>query len=215
MPAGQSFKTIALVTALIALGAGVGFCSARYYRSPPQPQIEGLLWPNPKQLGPFAAIDQDGRTFGLDRLLGKWTFLFFGYTHCPDVCPITLAVLAQLEREIGNGSDAGGVQTVFVTVDPGRDTTPRLREYVRYFSPRLVGIGGTQAQIESLTGPLGIAVLIGPPDGNGNYAVDHSASVFLTDPKGRLVAVFGAPHDATAILGRFRQIRAFIERVDA
>lgn len=215
MSQAQSFRSTAIIVGLIALGAGIGVYSARYYQPAPPAAIDGMMWPNPKQIGPFAAVDQDGRPFGLDQLLGKWSFLFFGYTHCPDVCPITLAVLGQLEREINKDNNGMPAQMVFVTVDPQRDTTQQLREYVRYFSPDMIGVGGTQAEIQSLTGQMGIAVLPGAPDARGDYIVDHSASVFLSDPKGRLLSIFPAPQNAEAMLGRFRQIRDFVARVDA
>jgi protein SCO1/2 len=200
--------TLLAVVALAALGAGVGAFTARYYHSPPAPpEIPGLLWPNPKQVGAFEAVDEEGRPFGLERLKGRWSFLFFGYTNCPDVCPITLAVLDRVQRQ----AEAGNVQTVFVSVDPERDTLERIKQYVEYFNPEFSGVGGSLAQVRSLTDQLGIPFVHEPPGETGNYFVDHSAAVFLVDPEARLVSVFSPPHDAGEILGRFREIRAFIE----
>lgn len=215
MPSPQSLRTTALIVGLIAFGAGIGAFTARYYPPAPTARIEGLMWPNPKQLGPFAAVDQDGRPFTLDRLLGKWSFLFFGYTHCPDVCPVTLSVLSQFERRLAEDKVDAPAQMVFVSVDPQRDTTVRVRDYVRYFSPGMIGVSGTEAEIQSLTSQIGIAILHYDPDPQGNYLVDHSASVFLIDTKGRLLLVFPAPQNAEAMLGRFRQALDFMKRADA
>ena len=209
-----SLRRTAIIIGLIALAAGIGAFSARYYQPAPDAAVEGLMWPNPKQIGAFAAVDQDGRPFTRDRLLGKWSFLFFGYTHCPDVCPVTLAVLGQLERILGENKVNVPSQMVFVSVDPQRDTTTQIRDYVRYFSPAMIGVSGTEAEIQSLTSQIGIAVLHYDPDPQGNYLVDHSASVFLTDPKGRLLMVFPAPQNAEAMLARFRQALEFMRRAD-
>lgn len=201
-----------VVVALVALGAGIGVYSARYYQSAPA-AIEGLMWPNPKQVGTFAAVDHEGREFGVGQLEGKWSFLFFGYTHCPDICPITLAVLGRVQDALETGGiDGVPVQTVFVSVDPERDTPEKLTQYVRHFHERLIGLGGTPAQVQGLTAQLGIAFYHGQPGPDGDYLVDHSASVFLLDPQARLVAILSAPHEADRILARFREIRAFIEQ---
>jgi len=195
---------------MISLAMGVGFYYAGYYQAKARPDVEGLLWPNPKQLRAFATVDQDSNVFGLDRLQGKWSFLFFGYTHCPDVCPLTLAVLNEFLNQVkGEYQD---IQVLFITVDPQRDNSQRLKEYVNYFNPGFIGLGGNINQIESLTSQLGVVFLYGEKSGDGNYIVDHSASIFLTDPKGRVVAVFTSPHQVDSIKGRYKIIRDFIEQ---
>lgn len=204
------FRITGALVSMIALAMGIGFYFAGYYQSQTRPDVEGLLWPNPHQLHPFATIDDNGRVFGLDRLRGKWTFLFFGYTHCPDVCPLTLAVLNQvLEQEKDKYRD---LQVVFVTVDPGRDDTQRLKKYVTYFNPGFIGLGGTIQQIQSLTSQVGVFFQYGKKSQDGNYVVNHSASIFLTDPKGRIVGVFTAPHQVDSIKDRYKMIRKFIEQ---
>lgn len=204
------FRIIGALVCMAVLAMGIGFYFAGYYRSQARPDIEGLLWPNPKQLRAFATIDDNGKVFGLDRLQGKWTFLFFGYTHCPDVCPLTLAVLNQvLNQEKGRYKD---LQVVFVTVDPNRDNTQRLKKYVSYFNPEFIGLGGSMVQIQSLTSQVGVFFQNGKRDKDGNYTVNHSASIFLTDPKGRVVAVFTPPHQVETIKDRYKMIREFIEQ---
>ena len=211
----RTLRLLAFSIALVALGAGIGTWSARWYR--PQPEsIEGLMWPNPKQLRTFQAIDQEGREFGVEQLRGKWSFVFFGYTHCPDVCPVTLAVLGRVQSALDSDVPAGApVQTVFVSVDPARDTPDQLAQYVRHFHERFIGLGGTLEQVQGLTAQLGIAFYHDAPAPDGSYLVDHSASVFLLDPEARLVSIFPAPQDADRILAKFRQIRSFIEQAAA
>ena len=196
---------------MMAMGLGVGYYSAGYYQVNTRPDIEGLLWPDSKQLLAFATIDQSGQVFGIDRLQGRWSFLFFGYTHCPDVCPLTLAVLNDLLRQLQGSAEARDTQVIFITVDPERDSAGRLQEYVSYFNPAFIGLGGTIAQVMSLASQVGAVYMYGDKSATGDYIVDHTAAVFLTDPRGRVVAVFSAPHLVDSIRDRYKMIREFVE----
>ena len=203
------FIYLAALLCLICLAAGVGFYYVKYDRTQTRPQIEGLLWPNPKRLQAFTTTDLNGKAFGLEQLRGKWSFLFFGYTHCPDVCPLTLAVLNNfLNHEKGKYKD---LQVAFVTVDPDRDSRQRLKKYVNYFNPGFIGLRGNIAQIKGLAGQLGVAFSYGKKSRDGSYTVNHSAAIFLIDPKGREVAVFTAPHQVDSIKERYKMIRDFID----
>ena len=156
--------------------------------------------------------DHRGEPFGLRRLEGRWSFLFFGYTHCPDVCPTTLSMLAKVSRELSADGVAGdGAQFVFVSVDPARDMPARLGEYVAYFDPDFLGVTGPDNALEALTRQLGIFVSRDAPDGTGNYIVGHGAAVLLIDPESRLVGVYQAPHDPSGIADSFQRIRHFLE----
>lgn len=166
------------------------------------------LFADPKPLTPFTLTDDRNRVFDLDRLKGKWSFLFFGFTHCPDVCPTTLAVLARAREHIArNTVGANDVQFVFVSVDPNRDSAGKLRQYVGYFDASFVGVTGDDAQIARLAGQLGAPYRVASTPGADNYAVVHSTAVFLLDPRARYHAVFTPPHDAQAISERFRVVR--------
>lgn len=129
-------------------------------------------------------------------LLGRWTMLFFGYTHCPDVCPTTLATMAEVVR----GLDAATrPQVLFVSVDPERDTAELLAAYVPKFDPAFIGARGRDEDLAPLLAHLGVMVARQPRDANGQYGVDHTASMFLIDPKARLKAAFGWPHDPARV----------------
>lgn len=196
---------------MMSIGLGIGFYFAGHYQSQNRPDIQGLLWPDPKQLQAFTTIDQSGQMFGIDRLQGRWSLLFFGYTHCPDVCPLTLAVLNDLYRQLQGSAEARDLQVIFVTLDPERDTTERLQEYVRYFNPAFIGLGGSIDQIMTLAGQVGAFYMYGDKSATGDYLVDHTAAVFLIDPRGRLVAIFSAPHLVDSIRERYKMIREFVE----
>ena len=203
---------ISIIAFLLGLATGLGIYSAKYYRmdTSAKPAIKGLLWPNPKQLLPFKTIDHKGREFGLNHLQGKWSFLFFGYTHCPDICPITLTVMSQVHEQLVAKGKASNVQILFVSVDPERDTPDQLKTYVKYFNPDLIGLGGTEQQINSLSRQIGIAYMKGEETASGDYLVDHSASVILIDPQGRFVSLFSAPQQVDSTVEQFIAVREFI-----
>ena len=166
------------------------------------------LFPDPKPLTAFAFTDHENRAFDLSRLKGKWSFLFFGYTHCPDICPTTLATLARAHENIVKSmADAKEVQFVFISVDPNRDTAGKLRQYVTYFDTAFLGVTGDNAQLGNLAGQLGAAYQVAITPGMEDYPVYHTAAVFLVDPRARYHAVFTPPLDAEGISKRFKVLR--------
>src|SRR5258708_16059500 len=122
------------------------------------------LFPDPKPLTAFALTDHENRVFDLSRLKGKWSFLFFGYTHCPDICPTTLAILARAHEKIAKSAvGAKDVQFVFISVDPNRDTAGKLRQYVSFFDPPFLGVTGDDPQPRNLPGHLRAAYEVPAP----------------------------------------------------
>lgn len=167
------------------------------------------LFPAPKPLAAFAFTDHENRVFDVSRLKGKWSFLFFGYTHCPDICPMTLATLARARESIVKSTaGAQDVQFVFISVDPKRDTAGKLAQYVTYFDATFLGVTGDDAQLGNLAGQLGAAYQVEVKPGTENYPVYHTAAVFLVDPRARYHAVFAPPFDAEGISRRFEVLRA-------
>lgn len=204
----QSVKMGLLVSGLVVLAAVIGVLAAMYQGQEPEPTVPGLLWPGPKTLGAFSVIDHDNNPFTLADLRGKWSLLFFGFTHCPDICPVTLAVMDKTHSRLDKARD---VQFVFVTVDPERDTPERMEQYLTSFNPEFVGLGGSAEQIAGLTGQIGLPYFRDKTQDEENYLIDHGASLFMIDPLGRLVGIFSAPHDALDVTDRFNRIREFIE----
>ena len=210
----KTLTTLALMTALMIIGALLGIYTNRFYHPAPSAEsVPGLLWPNPKQLTEFTTINQTGETFGLENLKGKWSLVFFGYTHCPDVCPITLTLLGQIHDRLEQYASPG-LQTVFVSVDPVRDTPERLSGYIGYFHPDFIALGGSLDQVNGLASQIGIASSHGAVEADGSYPVNHSTSILLIDPQARLTGIFSAPHDAETIIRQFASIVEFINRQD-
>jgi protein SCO1/2 len=189
-----------LMAALVAMvSAAAGFSLWKLRQEGPAEMTAALrILPEPRVLADFDLVDQDGEPFSLQRLNGKWSLLFFGFTHCPDVCPSALYDLHQVNQAVaGAGGNKAAYQVIFVSVDPERDSPQRLKDYVDYFDPDFLAVTGSPEQLAALSKQIGVAYRIEPHEpGNENYTVDHSASVMLTDPRGRLHGVFPAPHDA-------------------
>ncbi|MHB1245659.1 MAG: SCO family protein [Sulfuriferula sp.] len=130
----------------------------------------------------FNLTNDNGQAVTADAYHGKLVLLYFGYTNCPDVCPTTLATLAQAVR--GLGADADKVRVLFVSVDPARDTAPVLKSYAGAFGPQFVGLSGNEKALDALTRRYRVVYSLDKPDAQGNYAVNHSSGVFIFDGSG-------------------------------
>lgn len=190
-----------LLLTLVVVAAGIAVNQWR--NAPTAAATDYYAYNPPLPLPEFMLTDHEGKLFDRLRFVGQWSFVFFGYTHCPDVCPAAMTVFQQLSRQIGPGA---AVQYVLVSVDPERDTPAHLGRYVKHFHPGFVGATGPHAELARLTGPLGVHYARGP-ERDGLYEVEHSAAIFLVGPDARLRAVFSAPQDATRMAAGFRQLR--------
>lgn len=137
--------------------------------------------------GPFRLTDQDGRTVTEQDLLGRPSLVFFGYTHCPDVCPATMFDISQIMQALG--PDADRTRAVFITVDPERDTQPVLKDYMSSFDPHIAGLTGDLPAITAVAKEYRAYFKKVPIDG-GDYAMDHTAITYLMDKDGRFVSPF-------------------------
>ncbi|MGN6514897.1 MAG: SCO family protein [Rhizomicrobium sp.] len=137
--------------------------------------------------GPFALTDQNGKAYTNQNLHGHWTLLYFGYTHCPDVCPLTLEMISDTLTKLG--PKAARVTPVFVTVDPDRDTASVMGQYVAAFGKSFVGLTGTDAQIARMLREYRVYAKTRPLKGGG-YSMDHSGQIYLLDPNGKFVGTY-------------------------
>jgi protein SCO1/2 len=180
---------------------------------PPRPlpaALNDVLLPEPRPLEDFALTDMNGKPFDLKRLNEGWSFIFFGYTHCPDICPTALTTLRlaakQLEQGEGNYRDT---RFVFISVDPRRDSLAQLKQYVGYFHPDFLAATGDKGQIDTLARQLGAVYMFDGDTDSEDYIVNHSASIVLVDPQGRWVGRFNPPHSAAAIADEYRALRDY------
>lgn len=200
-------RVLIAAVAIMAFALGLGGGYLWHHQAKPAPQLQRatVLPDGPRQLPPFQLQDQDGRPFSHAQLKGHWTLLFFGYTHCPDICPLTLAEAKGFSDRTASTPYGGDTRVVFVSVDPKRDTPDRLKRYVKYFHPAFVGVTGAREQLDLLTRAVGIFYAY---RGEGDdYSVDHSSAIVLLDANGDLRALFSAPHTADVLAGDYLAIR--------
>ncbi|MCG6938042.1 MAG: SCO family protein [Gammaproteobacteria bacterium] len=174
--------------------------------------IQGSILPAARKVVIPALTKDDGSTFSADDVTGHWSFLFFGYTNCPDVCPATLSSLAQ-SKKIAIASNHMFPDVYFVSVDPDRDKVEMLGEYVEYFDKDFIGVTGEEKLIKALTLQMSVVYIKMPAYGDSEagshdsgYLVDHSSSILLLNPEGKLVAFFDAPHQPKVILKDFQTV---------
>jgi protein SCO1 len=161
--------------------------------------------PGPSAIGgPFKLIDQDGKAITDDALKGHPSLVFFGYTHCPDVCPTTLFDLSEVMRALG--PDAGRIIALFITVDPERDTPEVMKDYLSSFDPHLRGVTGGDKAIEAVEKEYRVYAKKVPTGKGDDYSMDHTALVYLMDKQGRFIAPFSfkrRPEESAAELRKF------------
>lgn len=174
----------------LALAAGI-FLALRM-QTPAAAQHATLLSP-PSEIPEFSLVDHDGNPIDRTAFEGQWDLVFFGFTHCPDICPTTLQVLSAAKVRLDELDQSPLPRIVLVSVDPERDTPEIMRPYVDYFGAGNLGITGSLEEIEKLTSGLGIYFRKQPID-DDNYSVDHSAAVLVIDPEGRFNALFSGTH---------------------
>lgn len=154
--------------------------------------------------GPFTLVSTRGGTVTDQTYRGKWLVLFFGYTYCPDVCPTTLNNISVALQALG--ADANKLQPAFVTVDPKRDTREVLADYLKSFDSRIIGLTGTQAQIEHIVKEYRVYVAQQKPEnGDDDYLVAHSAYIYLMDPQGKFVNVIQGTESGKEIAAWLRK----------
>jgi protein SCO1/2 len=201
-------KTLISATLVATLGVilVLGVLAGRVFRDPARAtSVAGMTVLEPVlPLPEFHLRDQKNQVFDRTRLQGKWSFVFFGYTHCPDICPTTLVVMRDVQKLAGGQEQ--GVQYIFVSVDPERDTVATLGRYLTYFHPEFIGVTGGHGELMRLTRALGAYYESGEAR-NGDYEVQHSAAIFLIDPEARLRALFAGPHDAARLAQGLQRLK--------
>ncbi|MEQ8691836.1 MAG: SCO family protein [Pseudomonadales bacterium] len=169
-----------------------------------------FILPRPRDLAPFELTDQQGQPFDNADLQGKWSFIFFGFTHCPDICPTSMSVLGQVERELleSGGQDPDQpFQGILISVDPERDTLDKLGPYAEAFSPRFIGATGSREALVELTTQVNVA-FAKVPDGDGGYTIDHSGQLVLINPRGHFHGFIKLPHQKETIRLAYQSLAA-------
>lgn len=180
-------KTNRFLPALVALFVIILLGAAFYFLRPHT--FHGTVFQSPEEASNFTLNVADGKTVKLSDFRGKIVLVYFGYTFCPDVCPATLGAVTQALNDLGEKADE--VQVIMVSVDPGRDTPEKLAEYVEHFNPTFIGGTNTPEEIASIASLYGIFYQVsGETTSNGDYLIDHTATLLAIDRDGFLKVVF-------------------------
>lgn len=198
-------KSSSLPIALILVAAfatAIGlWLSSQTFRATQHPLklTSALLYPQPREIPDFQLIQADGSAYSKESWRGHWTLLFFGFTSCPDICPMTLDVFKKVSFEADKLGIGSQLRLDFISVDPERDSSERLKNYVNYFNPVFRSATGSHEELTRLTRSLG-AVYSRTQNEKGEIQIDHSASAIIINPDAELIGLFRPPLVATSIV---------------
>lgn len=183
--------------------AGTGWGSAH-------PDVRAVMWPEPLPLADVTLTTQHGETFAADDFEGQWSLVFFGYLQCPDVCPTSLSAMREMRQLLTERSRDEDERYFFVSVDPANDAPADMVDYLAGFDPNFIGLHGSQAEIRRLADSM--AVKFEPfVDDSGYASIDHTSSVMLIDPRGRMVGALPPPLVPEQMVQRYLGLRNYLE----
>ncbi len=206
-------NVLILIAAIALLGGGMFSYNIKQKNEaaqvPIQERVEAAVYYEPREISEAVLIDYNEAPFSRDDLKGKWSFVFFGFTHCPDICPMTLVIADELMAQLDQHDVRGAApnQFILMSLDPDRDTPARLREYVTYFNPDFLAVTGSEENLDDWTNSMGVLYMTVFTDDAAGYTIDHSGSILLINPDGKLHAQFSMPHIPDQIAQDFVQIR--------
>jgi protein SCO1/2 len=207
-PAPASSGKLPVIAVLIAaVAAGVGlYAGQRFFAPADLPQMQNsLLYPQFKQIPDFRLTAEDGRAFTQADLKGRWSLVFIGFTHCPDICPTAMSDIAGWMKELGAKADE--LQVLFVTVDPERDRPAELAAYAAMFDPRIRPLVGTEAELAAMAKAWRVYYRRVPLSGGG-YTMDHTATMYLVGRDGRFAGTIDPREPGDTAIAKLRRVLA-------
>ena len=200
----RALLLVGVAVFVIGMGIWVGWTTP-FLGSSATPEAAGIVFDDPQKIDTVQLVDHKGEQFDVTRLQNRWSLIYFGFTNCPDLCPLTLTQFAKLDEELGIETTPP-IQYIFVSVDPDRDTPDRLGAYVEFFLPELIGVTGNSVDLENFASQLAVGFKAHSDKGE-NYPVDHSNAILLVNPAAEFQAVLTAPHTAERLAADFRAIQ--------
>ena len=204
---------VAVLVAAAVVGivlAGSGYWALWQSRSSTDEQFMPaplIAFPERKPLAEFILVDDEKGVFDRKSLESRWSFIFFGFMYCPDICPTTLYDLSQVKQDIvALGVSESDIQFVFISVDPARDKAAQIQRYVQYFDPGFLGATGSIGQLTNLTRQLGAPFRAEPETAANVYEVTHSSAVYLIDPIGQYAGIISPPFVASEVASQFSEL---------
>jgi protein SCO1/2 len=172
-------------------------------------ELGATVYPDPREITPFQLTDHRGNSFTQDALDGSWTLIFFGYTNCPDICPLTMSELDRFYQDLESSGQAQDTNIVLATVDPLNDSPEKMADYVTSFHQDFIGLTGDLASLQQLADDLYV-IFSDSSEEQGdehNHTVNHSAHISVIDPNGNYHSVMRAPHRSADLGIAFEAIR--------
>lgn len=211
-----------IVLDLLLFVGAFAYLQSRSREAPVSSAVESgagfVRYPAAVRLRDFQLVDQGGEEFSADNLRGRWTLVFFGFTSCEDVCPLTLLELKQFHAALPGNNLPADTRVILVSVDPARDTPAVLKDYLASFNPDFVGLTGDLAAVADLASQLYIARMDPPVTGQEhadhgahptNYQVEHSANIAVLNPDGDYIGAIISPHTDHSLLAAFSALGNF------
>lgn len=200
---------IALLALSIPLVLGIYFANKSDPTVSPELINASYLLDQQVAIADFNLIDQNKQAFTAEQIKGEWTFWFFGFTHCPDICPFTMGTLSAVMQTLKQEHDIDNIRIVFVSVDPLRDTPERMKSYLETFGNEVIGVSSTEPELATFIKNMGIvAKLPKAVNANDNYDVMHSSSIYLIAPNNAIAALLRTPHSVDDIVYNFQQVHS-------
>ena len=199
-----------IIFIVVVLALFVNRISQERILSPKEMVANGaVMFSVPREISPLSLIDQNQQPFTKTRFADKWTLVFFGFTHCPDICPTTLAQFNQVSEILADTEYAADTQFLLVSLDPIRDTPEKLKPYVEYFNSDFIGVTGDFLSIHRLAKQLNVAFQKVVTDAEtGEYTVDHGGNVALINPQGHYHGFYKPPLDVDRMVLTYKSVRA-------
>ncbi len=201
-------KILIILFALVALLGGI--FASHFYKQ--KTSLDGAktatIFSPPQDIAKFSLVDTKGRPFNNNTFWGHWTFIFFGFTSCAQICPPTMNNLNHMYQILLKDQQNPMPQVVLISIDPATDTLNKLGDYVQSFNAHFQGATGDKSELDKLTSNLGILYQKTKDKKTGQENIDHSGAILLINPAGQLTAIFSAPHDPAAMAKDFQLIVA-------
>ena len=204
-------KKTLLIGIIICTSFFVGFLIANSPVLREKPRYNDVLWPNPPNVSKFKLSDVNGEEILNSHLLGYWNIIFFGFTHCPDICPATLAKLKMAEDFLLKQNIFENSRVIFISVDTQRDNRALVKRYLKNFSNSFMGLVGDESEVKKLSDSLG-AVYYRTQSKNSEIIIDHSSGLFFVSPRNELIGVLTQPFSSNDIIERYVKITDFYKR---